>query len=329
MKPEITDSIFNIKDRGDFSKYALEIFRIQAAGNKVYNEFINNLHIDPASVNTQSQIPFLPAEFFKSHRVITGTLQHAMVFESSGTSGSASAKHYVADIGLYERSFLDSFRLFYGEPEEYMIAALLPSYTERENSSLVYMMDNLIRKSSGKESGFYKDDPVSMISAIHGRRNQGRKVLLMGVSFALLDLAEKYSTDFHDVIVMETGGMKGRRKEITRAELHSILKKAFNVSKIHSEYGMTELLSQAYSKGEGIFHCPPWMKILIRDPQDPLTIIDEPGITGGINIIDLANIHSCSFVATGDLGKLHEDGSFEVLGRIDNSDIRGCNLLLE
>ncbi|MCX6333419.1 MAG: acyl transferase [Bacteroidia bacterium] len=217
----------------------------------------------------------------------------------------------------------------YGDPSEYMIAALLPSYTERENSSLVYMMDHLIRISTIAGSGFYKNDTLPMISAISAARAQNRKVLLMGVSYALLDLAEQYSPDLHDVIVMETGGMKGRRKEITRMELHSVLKETFNVNAIHSEYGMTELLSQAYSKGDGIFNCPPWMKIMIREPQDPLTLITEPGITGGINIIDMANIHSCSFISTGDLGKLHDDGSFEVLGRIDNSDIRGCNLLFE
>ncbi len=230
---------------------------------------------------------------------------------------------------MYEESFLNAFRLFYGDPAGYMIAALLPSYTERKNSSLVFMMDNLIKRSINSGSGFYRDDIGSMIQSIEKARTQKRKVLLMGVSFALLDLAEKYSPDLHDVIVMETGGMKGRRKEITRMELHSVLKNAFNVAAIHSEYGMTELLSQAYSKGEGIFQCPPWMKILIRDPQDPLTIIDEPEITGGINIIDLANLHSCSFISTDDLGKSHKDGTFEVLGRIDNSDIRGCNLLIE
>ncbi len=329
MKPDIKDRIFEITDHVAFSKYALEIFRLQYAGNKIYGEFVKSLRIDPASIKSVSQIPFLPVEFFKNHRVVTGNLPSVTVFESSGTTGSESGKHYVVDTGIYEKSFLNAFRLFYGDPAGWMIAALLPSYTERKNSSLVYMMDNLIKRSSYSESGFYRDDAGSMIQAIEKARSQERKVLLMGVSFALLDLAEKYSPDFHDIIVMETGGMKGRRKEITRMELHSVLKKAFNVKAIHSEYGMTELLSQAYSKGEGIFNCPPWMKILIRDPQDPLTIINEPEITGGINIIDLANIHSCSFISTGDLGKLHEDGSFEVLGRIDNSDIRGCNLLIE
>jgi hypothetical protein len=230
---------------------------------------------------------------------------------------------------LYEESFLKSFRFFYGEPEEFFIAALLPSYTEREGSSLVYMADNLIKKSRNLLSGFYKDNIEELILAIKEAKKENSKVLLLGVSFALLDLAEKISPDLSGVIIMETGGMKGRRKEITRPELHSILIEKLNVLSIHSEYGMTELLSQAYSKGDGIFYCPPWMKIIIRDPQDPLTLYSEPGVTGGINIIDLTNINSCSFVATGDLGKLREDGGFEVLGRFDNSDIRGCNLLVE
>ncbi len=329
MKPEIKDKIFKIKDHVAFSECALEIFRLQSAENKIYGEFIKSLGIEPSLVKSVSQIPFLPVEFYRSHRIVTGNLPHILAFESSGTTGTATSKHYVADTELYEKSFLNAFRLFYGDPAGYMIAALLPSYTERKNSSLVYMMDSLIKRSSYSGSGFYRDDTGSMIQAIEKARSEKWQVLLVGVSFALLDLAEKYSPDLHDVIVMETGGMKGRRREITRMELHSVLKKAFNVEAIHSEYGMTELLSQAYSKDGGIFHCPPWMKILIRDPQDPLTIINEPEITGGISIIDLANIHSCSFIATGDLGKLHEDGSFEVLGRIDNSDIRGCNLLIE
>ncbi len=329
MKPELSESIFNIKDQDAFNDRALEIFRLQSGGNKVYNEFIRSLKVDASIVKSVSDITFLPVEFFKNHIVLTGSKPPVKIFESSGTTGAVSAKHYVADTGLYEKSFLKAFTLFFSEPERYMIAALLPSYTERGNSSLVYMMDNLIKRSSFPGSGFYKEDIRGMIKAFEDARAQGRRILLMGVSFALLDLAEKYSFDLHDVIIVETGGMKGRRKEITRDELHTVLKEAFNVSVIHSEYGMTELLSQAYSKGEGIFRAPPWMKIVIRDPQDPLTIIKEPGVTGGINIIDLANIHSCSFISTGDMGKLHEDGSFEVLGRLDNSDVRGCNLMIE
>lgn len=324
----LPERIFMLRNNEDFTECALEIFKIQSSFNKVYSEFLKGLRLDPESVKTTSQIPFLPVELFKTRIVITGDQIPSKIFESSGTTGNATSRHYVTDISLYEKSFLSSFRLFYGEPAGYMIAALLPSYIERENSSLVFMMENLIRRSSGNGSGFFRENISGMMRSIDGARQKGLKILLIGVSFALLDLAEKHSPDLHDVIVMETGGMKGRRKEITRAELHGILKKAFNVSSVHSEYGMTELLSQAYSRGEGIFHCPPWMKILVRDPQDPLTVSDRPGITGGINIIDLANIHSCSFIATGDLGKLREDGSFEVLGRIDSSDIRGCNLLL-
>jgi hypothetical protein len=226
-------------------------------------------------------------------------------------------------------SFIKCFHLFYNDPEDCFIAALLPSYTERGNSSLIYMMNELIRRSRNPLSGFYGDNIPELILNINKEKRGNRKILLIGVSFTLLDLAEHYSPDLSGVIVMETGGMKGRRKEITRRELHSILKKGFNIADVHSEYGMTELLSQAYSKGNEIFHCPPWMRILIRDTQDPLSVMTEPGITGGINIIDFANINSCSFIATGDLGKLHNDGGFEVLGRFDNSDIRGCNLLIE
>jgi phenylacetate-coenzyme A ligase PaaK-like adenylate-forming protein len=260
---------------------------------------------------------------------VSGDYQVEMIFESSGTTGVIPGKHFVSDLKLYEESFFRSFSLFYGQPEEYLISALLPSYTEREGSSLVYMADHLISRSKFANSGFYKDNTTELIRIIEKEREKNTKILLLGVSFALLDMAESLSPDLSGVIVMETGGMKGRRKELTRPELHSILKEKFNVNEIHSEYGMTELLSQAYSKGEGIFYCPPWMKIVIRDPQDPLTFYTEPGQTGGINIIDLANINSCSFIATGDLGKVHKDGGFEVLGRFDNSDIRGCNLMIE
>jgi hypothetical protein len=329
MRKDWRDSIFNIIDESDFWETALEIFNYQYNKNAVYQNFINSLGKDGSNVKTPFDIPFLPIEFFRNHKIQTGDLPVEITFESSGTTGVTTGKHFVNDLSLYEESFLKSFRLFYGEPEEFLIAALLPSYTERKGSSLVYMVDNLIRKSRNHLSGFYKDNIVELIPTIKETKEEDGKVLLLGVSFALLDLAEKISPDLSGVIVMETGGMKGRRKEITRPELHSILKEKLNVLSIHSEYGMTELLSQAYSKGDGIFYCPPWMKIIIRDPQDPLSLYSEPGITGGINIIDLANINSCSFIATGDLGKLREDCGFEVLGRFDNSDIRGCNLLIE
>ncbi len=329
MNPVLPDRIFKINSRTDFHKIALEIFRYQAETNQIYNSFIKNLGIDPDTVLKAEDIPFLPVSFFRTHKVVSGIHTGDLVFESSGTSGKMTSRHFVTDAGLYEESFLRSFRLFYGDPSDYLIAALLPSYTERANSSLVYMVDRLIKESCCTFSGFYRENINEMLSNIATAGREGKKVFLIGVSYALLDLSEKYSPGLSGVIVMETGGMKGRRKEMIRDELHSVMKKKMNVEKIHSEYGMTELLSQAYSKGDGLFFCPPWMKILIRDPLDPLSILQEPGKTGGINIIDLANINSCSFIATDDLGKLHPDGSFEVLGRFDSSDIRGCNLLIE
>jgi phenylacetate-coenzyme A ligase PaaK-like adenylate-forming protein len=326
---DLRNRIFGIKSKADFWGNALEIFNYQYDNNNIYHDFINSLGKDRSKIKTLYDIPFLPVEFFRNHKVITGDLPVEKIFESSGTTGSAPGKHFVIDLSLYEDSFLRSFIQFYGQPEEYLVAALLPSYTEREGSSLVYMVDNLIQRSNNPHSGFYKNNIEDIVPAIKKAKEEKQKILLIGVSFALLDMAENKPPDLSGVIVMETGGMKGRRKELTRPELHSILKEKFNAFSIHSEYGMTELLSQAYSKGDGIFYCPPWMKIIIRDPLDPLTLYNEPGRTGGINIIDLANINSCSFIATGDLGKIHEDGGFEVLGRFDNSDIRGCNLLVE
>jgi phenylacetate-coenzyme A ligase PaaK-like adenylate-forming protein len=329
MNRDFRYPIFSVKTDDQFNKLSLDIFRYQAANNLIYKEFINALGIDPASVNSPAEVPFLPVSFFKGHRVITGSGTIEAVFESSGTTGTNTSRHYVSDIGVYEESFLSAFKYFFSEQSEYFFASFLPSYAERENSSLIYMMNRLIQLSRFPESGFFNNDPQKLINSLKSAKSDGRKIMLLGVSFALLDLAEKYSPDLSGIIIVETGGMKGRRKEITRHELHSILKKGFNVETIYSEYGMTELLSQAWSKGEGIFYCPPWMKILIRDPQDPMTVYDNHGRTGGINIIDLANFNSCSFIAVNDLGKLHEDGGFEVLGRFDDSDIRGCNLMVE
>ena len=329
MKPDFVNTIFDIADQSDFQKKTLEIFNYQAENNQIYNIFIKYLGINPDAVSRVDDIPFLPVSFFKKHKVVSGYNSGNLVFESSGTGGNMTSRHYVKDSGIYEKSLLRSFNLFFGDPGDYMIAALLPSYTERENSSLIYMVKRLIEKSNCHLSGFYRENVNTLLSNIEASEAEKKKILLIGVSFALLDLAEKYSPDLAGVIVMETGGMKGRRREMTREELHSVLRQGFNVKSIHSEYGMTELLSQAYSKSDGIFFCPPWMKVLIRDPQDPVSIMKEPGKTGGINIIDLANIHSCSFIATDDLGKLHADNSFEVLGRFDSSDIRGCNLLFE
>lgn len=329
MKPGFPDRIFRLRDQNDFRANALEIFNYQYDNNLVYKEFIKSLGKGITEPKNFSGIQFLPVEFFRNHQIVTGNFPVEKIFESSGTTGAAPGRHFVNDLSLYEESLLKSFRLFYGDPAEYLIVALLPSYIEREGSSLVYMADNLIAKSRDPLSGFYKENTKDLLGALSKSNRKSRKTLLLGVSFALLDLAEKVSPDLSGAIVMETGGMKGRRKELTRAELHTILKEKFNVLSIHSEYGMTELMSQAYSRGDGIFYCPPWMKVLIRDPQDPLTLFNETGKTGGINIIDLANINSCSFIATGDLGKLHDDGGFEVLGRFDNSDTRGCNLLVD
>lgn len=329
MTGDLSDPIFNPKNSESFSESALEIFKFQAEKNPVYRLFIASLGRTPDSVKKVSDIPFLPVGFFKTQKVIVEGRPVEMVFESSRTTGDIPSRHFVSDLKIYELSFIESFRYFYGEPSEYFIAALLPSYTERKNSSLVYMTEGLIKKSLNKESGFYEKDLKGMIKNIQKAKSSGQKTFLIGVSFALLDLAIDFSPDLSGTIVMETGGMKGRRKEITREELHGVLKKKFNTPLIHSEYGMTELMSQSYSKGNGIFFCPPWMKVLIRDPQDPLSIMPGSGITGGINIIDLANIYSCSFIATGDYGKLNENGGFGISGRFDNSDIRGCNLMAE
>ena len=328
MEQAFIEDIFKIHDRKTFRAAALEVFHFQARQCPVYRDYLAALKVDPGRINEMEEIPFLPIEFFKSHTVIAEGRKAELVFESSGTGGSDPSKHHVADAGLYRESFLRTFYANYGSPEELCILALLPSYLERETSSLVYMMDHLIRWSKHPESGFYLDQLEELSALLEKRNNDGRPTLLVGVSFALLDLAEKHSMPlWNNIRVMETGGMKGRRKEMVRSELHQQLKEAFDLDRVHSEYGMTELLSQAYSEGEGIFQSPPWMQVLVRDPNDPLTLL-PPGRSGGINIIDLANVYSCSFVATGDLGKADEDGSFEVLGRYDHSDIRGCNLLV-
>jgi hypothetical protein len=329
MIPGIKDRIFRIEDDSDFWEAALEINDYQVRENDVFRKFITGLERDHLKAVKPSDIRFLPVSFFKKHKIITSGEPVEMIFESSRTTGTIPGKHFVTDLSLYEESFLSGFRHFYGNPGDYMICALLPSYAERKNSSLAYMADKLIRESHHPGSGFYRGNFEDLIKIINRAMVENQKILLLGVSFALLDLAEAYSPDFSGVIVMETGGMKGRRTEIPRQELHAILKQKFNLDMIHSEYGMTELLSQAYSLGQGLFYCPPWMRIVIRDPQDPLFIYSETGKTGGINIIDLANVNSCSFIATDDLGRIHDDGGFEVLGRFDNSDIRGCNLMAE
>ncbi len=319
--------IFSIRTKNEFSALALEVFDYQYKNNSVYRSFCDYLGRTNNSVVSLEEIPFLPIEFFKSKKIVTQDTGHKIVFSSSGTTGNNSSKHFVKDIKVYKRSYQTCFENFYGPIADYCILALLPSYLEREGSSLIYMMDDLIEQSGHPESGFYLDEIDDLVATLMRLEASGKKVLLVGVSFALLDLIERTKFHLKHTIIMETGGMKGRRKELIRSDLHQRLKQGFGVDEIHSEYGMTELLSQAYSKGNGIFKCPPWMKILIRDTEDPLSYTPT-GKTGGMNIIDLANIHSCSFIATQDLGKMFEDGSFEVLGRFDHSDIRGCNLMV-
>ncbi|PTM05722.1 MAG: acyl transferase [Bacteroidetes bacterium] len=320
------NTIFNIKNETDFQKLALQVFNYQFNTNKVYRSFCDLLYVHPSDVTSIEQIPFLPIEFFKTHKVLSTQQSIEETFTSSGTTGSATSKHYVTDLNIYRQSFREGFKHFYGSVDDYVVLALLPSYLEREGSSLIYMVNDMITQSKHPESGFYLDNFDALQNALKRLDKSGKKVLLIGVSFALLDLVERYQFNLRNTIIMETGGMKGRRKELIRNELHSILKKGFDVENIHSEYGMTELLSQAYSNGNGIFNCPKWLKVLTRDTEDALTIQTQ-GKTGGINIIDLANINSCSFIATQDLGRVLPDNSFEVIGRFDNSDIRGCNLM--
>lgn len=322
-----SNSIFNITTKADFNLAALAVFKHQYTNNIVYKTFCNYLQKTPNNVIDVNDIPYLPISFFKTERIVSNPKTPEKIFTSSGTTGSTTSSHYVTDIALYEDSFNQGLKRFYGDASEFVFLALLPSYLERGGSSLIYMANALIKQSKHPESGFYLDNLNELANKLVKIDASGKKVILLGVSFALLDLVENYSFNLKNTIVMETGGMKGRRKEIIRPELHKILCQGFGVAEIHSEYGMTELLSQAYSKGNGIFYCPPWMKVTARDTEDPLTLLNN-GKTGGLNIIDLANINSCSFIATQDLGKVYNNGSFEVLGRFDNSDIRGCNLLL-
>lgn len=323
----LKDQIFNISSEEEFLQTCLEVFKFQYLNNKIYNKFCKLLNKDPENTLAPEDIPFLPIEFFKTKKVVSFEGKEADIFTSSGTTGSVTSKHYVKDLHIYEESFFKGFQQFYGNPEDMVILALLPSYLERKGSSLIYMVQHLIENSKHPESGFYLHDLNELAKKLKKLDNSGKKVLLIGVSFALLDLVEKHQFQLKNTIVMETGGMKGRRKEMIRRELHGTLSKGFGLEYIHSEYGMTELLSQAYSKGEGIFKTPAWMKILIRDPEDALTLLPQEK-TGGINVIDLANLYSCSFIATQDLGKSLNKNTLEILGRFDNSDIRGCNLML-
>jgi phenylacetate-coenzyme A ligase PaaK-like adenylate-forming protein len=320
--------ILNIKSAGEFNALALDVFRLQAAENRVYGRYLSLLGIRPETVSTVEEIPFLPIGLFKSEKIITGNREPELVFRSSGTTGQQPSVHYVASAGLYRESALNAFTRFYENPQDICILALLPSYLEREDSSLVYMMNHLVTLSRHPDSGFYLNNYAELANKLKQRTADGTPTLLLGVSFALLDLAEQHPVGLSEnITIMETGGMKGRRKEMVREELHHALQTAFNVRTVHSEYGMTELLSQAYSTGSGKFNSPPWMKVLVRDLYDPFTLLPA-GRSGGINIIDLANLYSCSFIATEDTGKVMEDGSFEITGRSDHSEVRGCNLMV-
>ena len=311
-----------------FNANCLELFRFQYKNNTVYNQFVNLLHKNPEEIVHFSQIPFLPLNFFKTHKGISGRFSPEGIFSSSGTGVSGTSRHFVKNESLYHQSFLSGFKHFFGDIRQYTLLALLPSYLEREGSSLVLMAETLIKQSNQPKSGFYLHEYQQLADTLTLLKNQKKPTILLGVTYALLDMAEQFPCSFPDLIVMETGGMKGKRREMIREELHNQLMQGFGVDRVFSEYGMTELLSQAYSKGHGRFYTPPWMKILIRDTNDPLSWL-RINQNGGINVIDLANRYSCAFIETQDLGKLDFDGSFEVLGRFDNSDVRGCNLLVD
>ncbi len=327
IKMIATEDIFTISSKRDFEKMTLKVFRHQYDNNSVYHDFCSFLKKDKTNVKSILDIPFLPIQFFKSHTILSSNNDVQETFTSSGTTGMQTSKHFVTDISIYEQSYRNAFSEFYGNIEDYCVLALLPSYLERDGSSLIYMVDDLIKSSNHEDSGFYLNNYEELANKLIDLDRSGQNIILIGVTYALLDIVEKYQFQLKNTIIMETGGMKGKRKEIIREELHTILCNGFGVTNIHSEYGMTELLSQAYSLGNGVFECPPWMQILIRDTEDALSYVNY-GKTGGLNVIDLANFNSCSFIATQDLGRKNPNHSFEVLGRFDNSDIRGCNLMV-
>ncbi|MGB1039524.1 MAG: acyl transferase [Flavobacteriales bacterium] len=324
LEPNI-DSIFNIKDNPDFETLALQVFNYQYHKNIVYKRFVDLLNVEVSEVDKLAKIPFFPISFFKSHEVIIGSA-YETIFKSSGTTGQIRSQHKVVDLSIYEKSFIQCFENFYENISEYCVLALLPSYIEQGESSLVYMVDDFVTKTKHNGSGFYLDNFEELNNKINQLENKNQKFILIGVSYALLDFCEKFPQQLRCGIVMETGGMKGRRKELTKSELHQELSTGFGQENIHSEYGMTELLSQAYSRGGGIYTPPNWMKVLTRSTTDPTEIIKSQ--RGLINIIDLANVNSCSFIATDDLGIVDKNGQFQVLGRFDQSEIRGCNLLV-
>jgi phenylacetate-coenzyme A ligase PaaK-like adenylate-forming protein len=323
-----SNDIFSIKNEEDFEKLCLDTFFNQAKNCKSYCKWINLLDINVKDIDKIEKIPFIPIELFKTEKIYCSDNKEQIVFSSSSTTGVNQSFHYVANIDLYKKSFINSFKLFYGEPEKYVILGLLPSYLERSGSSLVYMVEKLIQETNNPRSGFFLHNHRELFNALCTLRDEKIPTILIGVTYALLDFVEKYSIDFHNLIVMETGGMKGKRKELPRTKLHEIICQGFGVQQIHSEYGMTEILSQAYSKGQGRFLCPAWMKVMIRDIYNPFKPLST-NLSGGINIIDLANHDSCSFIATQDLGKTNTDGTFEILGRLNASDLRGCNLLVQ
>jgi len=324
---KLSGSIFSIQAAAEFESAALRLFAWHYKHNSVYKSFCDSTGKTPGNVHSLQQIPCLPVNLFRFNKILPDGVSAELFFETSGTSAAESGRHYIADPALYLASAMNCFKSFFGNIEDYAVLALLPGYLERQHSSLVYMVDHWIKGSDNVDSGFYLHDHEKLYSTLNALKNKNQKTLLIGVTHALVDFSEKYKLEFPDLIVMETGGMKGRRKELSRSELHSILQKSFGVPTIHSEYGMTELLSQAYSKADGVFRCPPWMQVLLRDINDPLSP-PQNKTSGAINIIDLANMYSCPFLATDDSGILHEDGSFEITGRIDFSVIRGCSTMI-
>ena len=308
-----------------FDLQAIQLYEEQFSNNPIYRSFCDLVHKHPSDCESVIKIPFLPISFFKTHKVLTGNPECSHIFESSGTGGKTSS-HHVADIEVYEQSFFNCFELFYGHPNQFAVIGLLPGYLDKPNSSLIYMMKKLIEMSDCADSGFYLDNYQKLYDILKRREQANQKTFLLGVSFSLMDFAEQFPSSLQHTIVVETGGMKGRRKELVREELHAQLKQTLDVKGIQSEYGMTELLSQAYAKDNGRFRCPPWMKVLVRNPNNPLDI--QAHGTGCLNIIDLANKNSCAFIGTDDLGRVYSDGTFEVIGRADSSDVRGCNLMV-
>ena len=325
---DLIKQIFSISNNEQFEETCLEVFKHQVENCSVYKAYISHLKVQPEAIKSSKEIPFLPISFFKTHEVLSSKDPVEITFSSSGTTGMSQSKHLVTDLSVYDQSFSQAFEQFYGSIENTCFLALLPSYLEREGSSLIYMVDALIRDSKHPDSGYFLHNHEELHQKLTQLQANSQKTILIGVTYALLDFIETYQINFPELVVMETGGMKGKRKEMVREELHQLLQEGFGVTDIHSEYGMTELLGQAYSKGAGIFNCPPWMKIYLRDTNDPLSLVENKS-TGGINVIDLSNVNSCAFIATQDLGRLFPDGSFEVLGRFDNADIRGCNLLVQ